>query len=86
MLCYLGEITRQNTTTAGKQQSILAQVLLPRRHSNRQAKKSLLFKSLAMQDYKTKLSTAIDANDATAIDIKYHKNYYLKNVTNVLRR
>ena len=34
----------------------------------------------------TKLSTAIDANDATAIDIKYHKNCYLKNVTNVLRR
>ena len=32
----------------------------------------------------TKLSTAIDANDA--IDIKYHKNCYLKNVTNVLRR
>lgn len=33
----------------------------------------------------TKLSTAIDANDAHAIDIKYHKNCYLNKVTNVLR-
>ena len=34
----------------------------------------------------TKLSTAIDLNDAHAIDIKYHKNCYLNTVTNVLRR
>lgn len=34
----------------------------------------------------TKLSTAVDANDAHAIDIKYHKNCYMRNVTNVLRQ
>lgn len=34
----------------------------------------------------TKLSTAINLNDAHAIDIKYHKNCYLNTVTNVLRR
>ena len=34
----------------------------------------------------TKLATAIDTNDAHAIDIKYHKNCYLNKVTNVLRR
>jgi hypothetical protein len=34
----------------------------------------------------TKLATSIDANDAHAIDIKYHKNCYLNNVTNILRR
>lgn len=34
----------------------------------------------------TKLATAIDTNDARAIDIKYHKNCYLNKVTNVLRR
>lgn len=34
----------------------------------------------------TKLSTAVDLNDAHAIDIKYHKNCYLNNVTNVVRR
>lgn len=32
----------------------------------------------------TKLATAIDANDARAIDIKYHKNCYFNKVTNVL--
>ena len=34
----------------------------------------------------TKLSTAVDANDSHAIDVKYHKNCYTANVTNVLRR
>lgn len=33
-----------------------------------------------------KLSTAIDANDAHAIDVKYHNRCYTNNVTNVLRR
>jgi hypothetical protein len=33
-----------------------------------------------------KLSTAIDANDAHAIDIKYHSKCYVNNVTSVLRR
>ena len=35
---------------------------------------------------RVKLSTAVDANDAHAIDIKYHKNCWLNNVTNVLRK
>lgn len=34
----------------------------------------------------TKLATSIDTNDAHAIDVKYHKNCYLTNVTNVMRR
>ena len=33
-----------------------------------------------------KLSTAIDTNDAHAIDIKYHSKCYVNNVTSVLRR
>ena len=33
-----------------------------------------------------KLSTAVDASDAHAIDIKYHKKCWVTNVTNVLRR
>ena len=33
-----------------------------------------------------KLNTAIAADDAHSIDIKYHKNCWLNNVTNVLRR
>ena len=33
-----------------------------------------------------KLSTALDATDAHAIDIKYHKNCWLKNVTNVIKK
>lgn len=33
-----------------------------------------------------KLGTAINASDAHAIDIKYHKNCWLSNVTNVIRR
>ena len=35
---------------------------------------------------RVKLSTAVDANDATSIDIKYHKNCWVNNVTNVLRK
>ena len=35
---------------------------------------------------RVKLSTAVHANDATSIDIKYHKNCWLNNVTNVLRK
>ena len=34
----------------------------------------------------TKPATAIDTNDAHAINIKYHKNCYLNKVTSVLRR
>lgn len=33
-----------------------------------------------------KLSTSLDATDAHAIDIKYHKNCWLKNVTNVIKK
>lgn len=33
-----------------------------------------------------KLNTAIASNDAHSIDIKYHKNRWLNNVTNVLRK
>lgn len=33
-----------------------------------------------------KLSTAIDARDAHAIDIKYHKNCWTKHVVNILRK
>ena len=35
---------------------------------------------------RVKLSTAIDAKDAHANDIKYHKNCWLTNVTNVVRK
>ena len=35
---------------------------------------------------RVKFSTAISATDAHAIDIKYHKNYWTKNVSNVLRK
>ena len=35
---------------------------------------------------RVKLSTAVDASDAHAIDIKYHKKCWVTNVTNVLRR
>ena len=35
---------------------------------------------------RVKLSTAIDAKDAHAIDIKYHKNCWLTNVTNFVRK
>ena len=33
-----------------------------------------------------KLSTAVDSIDAHAIDIKYHKNCWLTNVTNVIKK
>ncbi|KAJ7389742.1 hypothetical protein OS493_029162 [Desmophyllum pertusum] len=33
-----------------------------------------------------KLSTAVAANDAHSIDIKYHKNCWVNNVTNVIRK
>lgn len=33
-----------------------------------------------------KLSTSLDATDAHAIDIKYHKNCWLRNVTNVIKK
>ena len=33
-----------------------------------------------------KLSTSLDATDPHAIDIKYHKNCWLKNVTNVIKK
>ena len=33
-----------------------------------------------------KLNTAISSNDAHSIDIKYHKNCWLKSVTNILRK
>lgn len=35
---------------------------------------------------RVKLSTAVDSNDAHAIDIQYHKKCWSSNVTNVLRR
>ena len=35
---------------------------------------------------RVKFSTAINATDARAIDIKYHKNCWTKNVSNVLRK
>lgn len=35
---------------------------------------------------RVKLSTAVDATDAHAIDIKYHKNCWLRNVTNVIKK
>ena len=35
---------------------------------------------------RVKLSTAVNSDDAHAIDLKYHKNCWLKNVTNVLRK
>ena len=35
---------------------------------------------------RVKFSTAINASDAHAIDIKYHKNCWTKNVSNVLRK
>ena len=35
---------------------------------------------------RVKLSTALDATDAHAIDIKYHKNCWLRNVTNVIKK
>ena len=35
---------------------------------------------------RVKLSTSVDATDAHAIDIKYHKNCWLRNVTNVLKK
>jgi hypothetical protein len=41
---------------------------------------------LGDEKMQTKLATSIDANDAHAIDIKYHKNCYLNNLTNILRR
>ena len=36
--------------------------------------------------FRVKLSTAVDATDAHAIDIKYHKNCWLRNVTNVIKK
>ena len=35
---------------------------------------------------RVKLSTAVDATNAHAIDIKYHKNCWLRNVTNVIKK
>ena len=35
---------------------------------------------------RVKFSTAINATDARVIDIKYHKNCWTKNVSNVLRK
>ena len=35
---------------------------------------------------RVKLSTAVDATDAHAIDIKYHKNCWVRNVTNVIKK
>lgn len=35
---------------------------------------------------RVKLSTSVDATDAHAIDIKYHKNCWLRNVTNVVKK
>lgn len=35
---------------------------------------------------RVKRSTAVDATDAHAIDIKYHKNCWLRNVTNVIQK
>ena len=36
--------------------------------------------------FQVKLSTAIDSEDAAAIDIKYHKKCWARNVTSVLRK
>ena len=38
------------------------------------------------KELKVKLCTAIDAGDAHAIDIKYHKRCWAQHVTNVLRK
>lgn len=38
------------------------------------------------QKLNVKLNTCVDANDAHAIDIKYHKSCWAKNVTGVLRK